>query len=149
MTTEQDIAVLEAVYGSDLYRLSLRLREAILRKPGPLARDERKKVQDHVSIGARILADASSAVLTLARELVLTHHERWDGTGYPNHLRAEAIPLAGRIVAVCDAWDAMTTDRPYRKALGVEAALAELRAGAGKHFDPALVAAFVERMDLR
>jgi putative two-component system response regulator len=77
---------------------------------------------------------------------VLAHHERWDGTGYPGHLRGEDIPLSGRIVAICDAWDAMTTDRAHRKALGPVAALAELRAGAGKHFDPALAAAFVERV---
>jgi putative two-component system response regulator len=120
--------------------------DAILRKPGPLTRDERKKMQEHVGIGSRILAGSASDVLALAREVVLTHHERWDGTGYPNHLRGEDIPLAGRIVALCDAWDAMTTDRVYRKALGVDAAVQELKAAAGKHFDPALVAAFLERL---
>jgi putative two-component system response regulator len=120
--------------------------EGILRKPGALTRDERKKMQEHVGFGSRILAGATSDVLALARELVLAHHERWDGTGYPGHLRGEDIPLSGRIVAICDAWDAMTTDRAHRKALGPVAALAELRAGAGKHFDPALAAAFVERV---
>ena len=120
--------------------------DAILRKPGPLTRDERKKMQEHVGIGSRILAGASSDVLALAREVVMTHHERWDGTGYPNHLRGEDIPLAGRVVALCDAWDAMSTDRVYRKALGFDAAVAEVKNGAGKHFDPALVAAFLERL---
>jgi putative two-component system response regulator len=120
--------------------------DAILRKPGPLTRDERKKMQEHVGIGSRILAGASSDVLTLAREIVLTHHERWDGTGYPNHLRGEDIPLSGRIVALCDAWDALSTDRVYRKALGFDAAVAEVKNGAGKHFDPALVGAFLERL---
>jgi len=120
--------------------------DTILGKPGPLTRDERKKMQEHVGIGSRILAGASSDVLGLAREVVMTHHERWDGTGYPNHLRGEDIPLAGRVVALCDAWDAMSTDRVYRKALGFDAAVAEVKNGAGKHFDPALVAAFLERL---
>ncbi len=117
-----------------------------LRKPGPLTREERRGMQEHVGIGARILSGTTSDVMALAREVVLSHHERWDGTGYPGALRGEDIPLCGRIVALCDAWDAVSTDRIYRKAMSFDAAVAEIKAGAGRHFDPALVAAFIERL---
>jgi len=120
--------------------------DTILRKPGPLSYEERKTMREHVSIGARILKGAASDVLALAREVVLTHHERWDGTGYPNNLRGEDIPLSGRIVSLCDAWDAMSTDRVYRKAIGIDAAVAEIKNESGRHFDPALVGAFLERL---
>ena len=120
--------------------------DAVLRKPGPLTRDERKLMQEHVLIGARILEGASSDVLKLAREVVLSHHERWDGTGYPKHLRGDDIPLSGRIVALCDAFDALSTPRVYRPAQTFDQAVAEIRACSGKHFDPGLVSAFLDRL---
>jgi putative two-component system response regulator len=116
--------------------------DAILRKPGPLDADERRQVEEHVAIGARILEGATADVLVLARELVLTHHERWDGAGYPHKLRGEQIPLSGRIVSVCDAWDAVSTDRVYRKAMTFHAAVEEIRRGAGAAYDPRVVEAF-------
>jgi putative two-component system response regulator len=122
--------------------------DAILRKPGPLTPDERRAMEEHVVVGARILEGATADVLTLARELVLTHHERWDGTGYPAKLRAEQIPLAGRIVAVADAWDAVSTPRVYRPTpLPFEAAVEEIRRGAGSAYDPQVVQAFTDNLD--
>jgi putative two-component system response regulator len=121
--------------------------DAILSKPGPLSATEREIVQRHVAIGARILEGNLAEGLSMAREIVLTHHERWDGTGYPHRLAGEQIPLSGRIVALCDAWDAVSNDRPYRQAMTDDAALAELKQGSGSHFDPAVVDAFFMSWD--
>jgi putative two-component system response regulator len=85
--------------------------------------------------------------LVLGREIVLTHHERWDGAGYPAGLKGDAIPLAGRIVALADAWDAVSTDRVYRKAMSFEAATEEIRRSAGTSLDPTLVDAFFESIE--
>jgi response regulator RpfG family c-di-GMP phosphodiesterase len=115
---------------------------------GPLTEAERRRLEAHVDIGAQILAGATASVLVLAREIVLTHHERWDGEGYPRGLVGPAIPLAGRIVAVADAWDALTTDRPYRRAVSDAEALEEMRAGAGTEFDPNIVDAFFDVLPL-
>lgn len=120
--------------------------DAVLRKPGPLTPSERAAVREHVAVGAKILEGTTSDILALAREIVLTHHERWDGQGYPRGLRADEIPLSGRIMALADAWDAVSTDRVYRKALPPEAALAEIRNSAGTCFDESLVAAFFDHL---
>ena len=100
----------------------------------------------HVPLGARILEGTTSDVLAMGQEVVLTHHERWDGQGYPKRLRGQEIPLSGRIVAVCDAWDAISTDRCYRKARPIDAAVAELSAAAGSQLDAALVTAFLDSL---
>jgi putative two-component system response regulator len=121
--------------------------DVILRKPGPLTLDERAAVNEHVNIGARILDGTTADVMVLAQEIVLHHHERWDGRGYPNGLRETEIPLSGRIVALADAWDAVSTDRVYRRAMSFERACDEIRAGAGSHFDPSLVDAFFDRIE--
>ena len=97
-------------------------------------------MRQHTIVGERIVA-AAPALRPVAK-LVRASHERWDGRGYPDGLRAEEIPLGARVVAVCDAYDAMTTDRAYRGAIEPEAALAELQRCAGTQFDPAVVAAF-------
>lgn len=115
--------------------------EAILRKPGALTPAEYEEVKRHPVIGHEILS--SVRYLGPATQMVLYHQERWDGSGYPEGLKGEEIPLGARIVAVLDAWDAMTSDRPYRKALGRDAAAAELKAGAGIQFDPKVVEAFL------
>jgi diguanylate cyclase (GGDEF)-like protein len=114
--------------------------DAILAKPGPLDETEWAFMRRHTIIGERILM-AAPALRTVAR-LVRSSHEHWDGSGYPDGLAGEEIPLGSRVVAVCDAFDAMTTNRPYRPRLGEPAALAELRRCAGTQFDPAVVAAF-------
>jgi putative two-component system response regulator len=115
----------------------------ILLKPGKLTPDEFDIMKQHASIGWEILKDSSSPILTQAAEIALTHHEKFDGSGYPNGLAGEAIPQVGRIVAVADVFDALTSDRPYKKAWSVEDALNLLQDGSGRHFDPACVEAFL------
>lgn len=115
--------------------------DALLLKPARLTDEEVRIMQTHTTIGASILAGSDDPLLQLAEVICLSHHERWDGRGYPSGLAGEAIPLPGRIVAVADAFDAMTNDRPYRPARSFEAALAEIAAGRGKQFDTDLVEA--------
>ena len=114
--------------------------DAVLLKPAKLTASEYAHMQTHTLIGARILSGGRSDLLQLAEEIARTHHERWDGAGYPLGLRGEDIPLAGRIVAVADVFDALTQARPYKDAWTPEQALAEIAAQAGSHFDPAVVA---------
>jgi two-component system cell cycle response regulator len=118
--------------------------DQVLHKPGPLDPAEWELVRSHTVIGQRIL-EAAAAMAPVAR-VVRSSHERWDGHGYPDGLSGEAIPLASRIVFACDAFDAMTSDRPYRAAMGVGEALEELHANAGTQFDPRLVELFCERV---
>src|SRR5439155_23604943 len=108
--------------------------------PDKLTTDEFRIIQGHVDLGARILEPVDFPWPVIP--VVLTHHERWDGLGYPRGLRGEEIPIGGRIVALADVFDALTSDRPYRKAMEREAALEMVRAGAGTQFDPGVVEAF-------
>jgi putative two-component system response regulator len=119
--------------------------DAILLKPGALDAAERAEMEEHAARGARILEASSSDLVRLAAEIAGSHHERWDGAGYPRRLKGEAIPLSGRIVAVADVFDALTSERPYKAAWPLAEARAHLEANAGSHFDPACVAAFVSR----
>jgi diguanylate cyclase (GGDEF)-like protein len=112
--------------------------DEILRKPGRLSDEEWAFIRQHTLVGQRILA--VSPALRRIGDIVRSTHERWDGTGYPDRLSGPAIPLAARIIAVCDAYDAMTTSRPYRTAVDPDAALAELERCGGKQFDPSVVA---------
>ncbi|MGN6870529.1 MAG: HD-GYP domain-containing protein [Solirubrobacteraceae bacterium] len=118
----------------------LAIPDAILNKPGTLSEQEWEFMRQHTIVGERIVVSATS--LSEVAPIVRSSHERWDGGGYPDGLAAEAIPLGARIIAVCDAYDAMTTTRPYRKAIGHADAVAELRRCAGHQFDPLVVAAF-------
>ena len=115
--------------------------DRILLKPGRLTPEEMEVMKTHTTIGGVILSGSRSPLLQLAESIALTHHEHIDGTGYPRGLKGEVIPLAGRIVAVADAFDAMTSDRPYRKALTLDQTRAILRAGAGKQWDGELITA--------
>lgn len=115
--------------------------DTILHKPGKLAPDEMALMKSHATIGARILAGGHSRLLSLAEEIALSHHERWDGKGYPLGLVGETIPLSARIVAVADVLDALTHERPYKRAWSVPEALAEVGRQSGYHFDPRVVAA--------
>ena len=115
--------------------------EAILSKPGPLTAEERAIVEHHTIIGEQILKPVE--FLAGACKLVRHEHERWDGAGYPDRLAGEDIPLGSRIILACDALHAMTSDRPYRRALSREAALEELRRNAGTQFDPRVVEALL------
>jgi putative two-component system response regulator len=117
--------------------------DAILHKPGPLTAAERAEINRHAEIGHKILAGSGSELLEVAAEIALSHHERWDGDGYPRGVSGPRIPLAGRIAALADVYDALTSDRPYRDALPVADALDIMRAGRGTHFDPELLDRFV------
>ena len=120
--------------------------DRILQKPGPLDADEWKIMQSHATIGAEIIGQHDSGMLALARSIALSHHEKWDGSGYPNGLAGEQIPLVGRICAVADVFDALTSVRPYKKAWTEEEAIALLVREKGKHFDPTLVDLFIAQM---
>ena len=115
--------------------------DEILGKPGRLSQDEFERMKTHCDIGSRILAGGSSALLQLAEEIALTHHEQWAGSGYPRGLAGESIPLAGRIVAVADVFDALTHARPYKLAWPVAQAVAEIQRMSGTQFDPGVVEA--------
>jgi putative two-component system response regulator len=117
--------------------------DGLLKKQGPLTPDERAIMQEHTLIGAAILSECTEPLMRMARELAMTHHERWDGTGYPNGLAGEDIPITGRIVAVADAFDAMISDRPYKKAMLRSEAIHEIISCSGKQFDPTVVMAFL------
>jgi putative nucleotidyltransferase with HDIG domain len=122
----------------------LGISDAVLLKPGRLEPHEWEEIRRHPELGARILEHAN---LRDVASWVLAHHERVDGGGYPRGLAGESIPLEGRILAVADAYEAMTTDRPYRCAVSATEARAELRRGAGTQFDPRVVAAFERVLD--
>lgn len=118
------------------------ISDVILLKPGRLTDEEFEVIKTHVGIGAEILAGSRSPLLGLAEQIALTHHERWDGRGYPAGLRGENIPLTGRIVAVADVFDALTHERPYKQAWPVADAVDEILSQAGRQFDPRVVTAF-------
>lgn len=119
--------------------------ERVLRKPGPLTPEERALVNLHPEIGEGIVKGIPG--LEAALPAVLSHHERWDGAGYPHGVQGEAIPRMARLMSIVDSFDAMRRDRPYRNALSTEQALLEIREGAGRQFDPALASAFVRMID--
>jgi putative two-component system response regulator len=124
----------------------LHISPEILFKPGKLTPLEFERMKSHTLEGARILADRADPVLEMAEQIALSHHERWDGTGYPHGLKGEEIPVAARIVALADVFDALTHARPYKPAWPVEDAVAEIRRVRGTQFDPNVVDAF-ERLN--
>jgi ribonuclease P protein subunit RPR2 len=117
--------------------------DAILRKPGPLDPDELEQMRFHPVLGERVV-EQIPYLSGLARDVVASHHERWDGKGYPLGLAETEIPLASRIFALADSFDAMTNDRPYRRAMPFAAAIEEITRSSGSQFEPALANAFVE-----
>lgn len=116
--------------------------DRVLQKPGKLDSDEWVIMKQHTGIGAEILKDASADFIKLAADIALTHHEKWDGNGYPQGLKGSDIALAGRIVAIADVFDALTSERPYKAPFPLEKALAIIKEGQGNHFDPQVVDAF-------
>ncbi|GJE18342.1 HD-GYP domain-containing protein [Methylobacterium marchantiae] len=138
-----DIALASTMH--DIGKISI--PDSILMKPGPLSESEREEMKLHAVRGYHVLHDSPSHLLRLASDIALTHHERWDGGGYPQGLSTTQIPLAGRIVAVADVFDALISERVYKKAWTPEAARRHLEEHAGTHFDPACVAAFLSRWD--
>ncbi|HEY5941821.1 MAG TPA: HD domain-containing phosphohydrolase [Solirubrobacterales bacterium] len=121
--------------------------DGILRKEGPLTPEEREEMQRHTTVGYQILADSESELLRLAATIALTHHEHWDGGGYPRGLVGERIPIEGRITAVADVFDALLSDRCYRPAMSVEEAVEVMRRGRGTHFDPRIVDALLDHLE--
>jgi response regulator RpfG family c-di-GMP phosphodiesterase len=120
--------------------------DAILMKTGPLTPEERTMMESHVRIGEAILSGSDSRLIRLAAEIAASHHERWNGSGYPGGLAGETIPLAGRIAAVADVFDALISERPYKPAWTFEKAAAFIRENAGTLFDPEVVGAFDARL---
>ena len=118
--------------------------DRILQKPGKLDADEWEVMKQHAEIGARIIGNHDSILLETARVIALTHHEKWNGRGYPEGLKGEDIPLVGRIVAIADVFDALTSERPYKRAWSVDESVNLLESESGEHFDPALVPKFLE-----
>jgi putative nucleotidyltransferase with HDIG domain len=136
----------------DQLRLAARLHDIgkiaipdeILHKPGKLTDDEWALMREHPQTGAQMLAGSEAELMSLAREVCLSHHERWNGRGYPFGLAGDAIPMSGRIVSVADAFDALTSPRPYKEAWSRTRAIEEIRAHAGEQFDPHVVEVFLE-----
>lgn len=121
--------------------------DRILRKPGPLTEEERSVMERHTTLGQKILADSKSELLQMGARIALTHHERWDGGGYPDGLKGEEIPIEGRVAAVADVFDALLSDRSYRPAMAPDDALALIRGGRGTQFDPAVVDVLLANVD--
>ena len=117
--------------------------DAILRKPGKLTSEEAKVLQDHAVLGAKMLAGSASPVLRMAQEIAMSHHEHWDGAGYPSGLKGDQIPESARIVAIVDVYDALTHDRVYRERLPEAEVMGLMRAGRGTQFDPRLLDVFM------
>jgi putative two-component system response regulator len=120
--------------------------DAILKKPGKLTDQEFDLIKEHTTIGARILEGSQIALLNLARDIALYHHEKWNGNGYPLRLCEENIPLCARIVAICDVYDALINDRVYRPALPEDKALTIMKEGRGTHFDPRILDLFLNQL---
>ena len=142
MNEDQCRMILHASPMHDLGKIGV--PDKVLLKPAKLDDEEWTIMRTHPTIGARILSHKDSVLMGMAGDIALTHHEKWDGSGYPEGLKGEDIPMAGRITAICDVYDALTSHRPYKKAWSVESAFAEIKKGAGSHFDPALAPLFLE-----
>jgi putative two-component system response regulator len=118
--------------------------DGILLKPGKLDPEEWEIMKTHAEIGADIMGDFDSPLMRMAGMIAFTHHEKYDGSGYPNGIKGNGIPIEGRIAAICDVFDALTSERPYKEAWSVERAVDLINEESGKHFDPELVRLFNE-----
>ncbi|MBF0193448.1 MAG: response regulator [Magnetococcales bacterium] len=144
MQNDESFLLLHAASMHDIGKIGV--PDRILLKPGKLDSTEWDIMQQHAKIGAEIIGKHPSELLEMARAIALTHHEKWDGTGYPNGLRGTDIPLVGRIVALADVFDALTTKRPYKKAWPLPQVIALIKEEKGKHFDPDLIPLFLDLM---
>jgi putative two-component system response regulator len=136
-------------YASPLHDVGkLIIPDSILKKKGGLTPEEREIVKKHAEIGAEVFEGSNLNLLKIAMMISLTHHERWDGTGYPQGLKGSDIPIFGRIVALADVFDALTSKRPYKRAFGFDEAMDIIKAESGTHFDPAIVKAFLKRKNV-
>lgn len=141
MSEKDAEAVLNASPMHDIGKIGI--PDHVLLKPGKLDADEWTIMKSHVDIGVEILSGSDSVLMDMAAQIAQNHHEKWDGSGYPVGLAGEDIPLVGRIVAIADVFDALTTERPYKKAWSIDDALTFLKEQSGKHFDPRLVDLFL------
>ncbi|MBK7423694.1 MAG: response regulator [Propionivibrio sp.] len=145
LSDEDRQLILQAAPMHDVGKIGI--PDFILLKPATLTPEEFAVMKTHAALGFELLKDSQSRILQSAASIALSHHEKYDGTGYPQGLVADAIPLFGRIVAIADVFDALTSERPYKKAWPTERAVDYLRDGAGGHFDPACVEAFIACWD--
>ncbi|OOE38977.1 HD-GYP domain-containing protein, partial [Salinivibrio kushneri] len=135
-------------HGSPLHDVGkVAIPDAILHKPGKLDADEWETMKKHVEYGVEILSHSKRRLIVEAKEIAATHHEKWDGTGYPNHLEGESIPISGRISALADVFDALGSKRSYKEAWTDDDIRQELIAQRGKHFEPKLVDLLLEHWD--
>ena len=141
--TQADI-LLSAAPMHDIGKIGI--PDHILQKPGKLDDDEWRIMKQHPAMGAKIIGNQQSELLKEARVVALTHHEKWNGEGYPRGMKGEDIPLSGRIVAIADVFDAFTSKRPYKKAWPVEMALELIKEESGRHFSPKLVSSFLKAL---
>lgn len=121
--------------------------DSILLKPGPLTKEERRVVEEHPDIGRRILDGSDSDLLQMACSIAWTHHEKWDGTGYPRKLAGTSIPIEGRICGIADVFDALTSSRAYKPAFSIDRSTTIMREGRANHFDPELLDLFLDNLD--
>ena len=121
--------------------------DSILLKKGKLSKEEFEVMKTHTIIGAKILDGSNSEILQMAQQIAILHHEKWNGQGYPYGLAGEEIPLVGRIVALADVFDALTSERPYKKAYSLQASYDIIRKERGQHFDPKIVDIFLDNLD--
>jgi len=148
MSRDQAEQLMHASSMHDIGKIAI--PDRVLLKQGPLSPEEWEVMKSHTTVGAQLLSGSRSPVVRMAEVIARTHHEKWDGTGYPEGLIGDEIPLVSRICAVCDVFDALVSDRPYKDAWLVDDALSEVRRLAGTHLDPRLADLFVERRpDLR
>ncbi|WP_300672349.1 HD domain-containing phosphohydrolase [Desulfoluna sp.] len=142
--SERDVEHL--LYASPMHDIGkIGIPDSILWKNGKLSTEEFEVMKTHTTIGARILAKSEAGVLRAGQQIAITHHERWDGSGYPQGLSGEAIPLFGRIVGLVDVFDALSSRRPYKDPYPVEVALSLIKKGRGTAFDPAIVDLFISK----
>ena len=141
LSGDEQLLLLNASPMHDIGKIGI--PDKILLKPGKLDAEEWEIMKTHTLIGAKIIGDYPSELLQTAKLIALTHHEKWDGSGYPNGLDGKDIPIYGRIAAIADVFDALTSKRPYKKAWTEKDAISEIEKGKGSHFDPKVVEAFV------
>lgn len=144
--SDEDIEVIK--YSSPMHDIGkIGIPDNILLKPAKLTKEEFEIIKTHTIIGKEILSNSISKYIQIAEEIAISHHEKYDGSGYPNNLKAEEIPIAGRIVAICDVFDALVSKRVYKDAFSIDKALEIIKESSGNHFDPDIVEIFLENID--
>ena len=142
------VVVERILYASPMHDIGkIGIPDRILTKNGPLDNEEWSVMKRHSDFGGQILEGSSIGFLRLGEVIALTHHEKWDGSGYPHGLAGKEIPLAGRIVALADVFDALMSKRPYKQPLSIAQTVEIIQAGRGTHFDPAVVDVFLANID--